>query len=595
MLLRPEASQGPRPAPVIASLIAHMSVLATIALAPSAPRKAPSLYEREIAPHEKKLVWYRFDKKLPDVSPPKQEATSRPLRAEVKHPNQTIVSRSPLSRPAKQTILTLGPELKIERELSAPNLMAFEAPKPPEPPPQPKLFTPPPQVKRSAEQPTVENGPKLAAIEPKNLPAQLPTTRVPKPEPKAFVPPQQAGKPAEPPQLQSADVRIEPRSPDQVLLAQIPGPSRPKPKTFTPPPQAPKRADARLTLPTAPALQSSPANPALVAGLSTRIALPARPQPKFFTPPPQGPKRTEAATLLRDAPALAQQNTTLLAGIPSKITLPAKPQPKAFTPPPAKTAPRPPAPELAGPAANLTAAVVGLNPADRAMPVIPEGSRPAQFSAAPEITLKGGAGGPVESATLVIPDLMIRGGAPKRESIATISRVAPTSRENLLAAGRPVITSDPPPTPPKAITGAVRVTAAPDPHFEGRTVFIVAIQMPNVTSYSGSWILWYAERKGAPGDSSEILPPGPLRKVDPVYDLSAVEDRVEGKVQLGAVIHTDGYVYGITILRGVDARLDNSAIAALRKWEFEPARRDGVPVDVDVVIEIPFRLRPKTK
>ena len=44
-----------------------------------------------------------------------------------------------------------------------------------------------------------------------------------------------------------------------------------------------------------------------------------------------------------------------------------------------------------------------------------------------------------------------------------------------------------------------------------------------------------------------------------------------------------------------DARLDNSAIAALRKWEFEPARRDGIPVDVDVVIEIPFRLRPPLK
>src|ERR1041384_3422576 len=196
MLLHPEASKGPRPAPVIASLIAHMSVLGAIALAPPVPRK-PSVYEREIAPHEKKLVWYRFDKKLPDVSPPKQEATSRPPRAEMKHPNQTIVSRSPRSRPAKQTILTPGPELKIEHELSAPNLMAFEAPKPPEPPRQPKLFIPPPQVQPAAEQPALENGPTLAAIEPKNLPPRLPTTRAPKPEPKAFVPPPQVTKRAE--------------------------------------------------------------------------------------------------------------------------------------------------------------------------------------------------------------------------------------------------------------------------------------------------------------------------------------------------------------------------------------------------------------
>jgi TonB family protein len=116
--------------------------------------------------------------------------------------------------------------------------------------------------------------------------------------------------------------------------------------------------------------------------------------------------------------------------------------------------------------------------------------------------------------------------------------------------------------------------------------------MPNVTSYSGSWILWYAERRSASTDEREVLPPEPLRKVDPIYDNSAVEDRVEGKVQLSAIIHTDGYVYGINVVKGLDPRLDKSATEALRKWEFTPARLDGNPVDVDIVIEIPFRLRP---
>ena len=92
------------------------------------------------------------------------------------------------------------------------------------------------------------------------------------------------------------------------------------------------------------------------------------------------------------------------------------------------------------------------------------------------------------SATITMPDLMIRGGAAKKESIATLVRVAPTSRENLLAAGRPVITADPPSGPPKSISGAVRVSSAPDPRFEGRTVYTVALQMPNVTSYSDTTI-----------------------------------------------------------------------------------------------------------
>ena len=268
-------------------------------------------------------------------------------------------------------------------------------------------------------------------------------------------------------------------------------------------------------------------------------------------------------------------------------------QPKPFTAPPSAVARSTPplenAPQLS---ANLTAAVVGVNPVDRPVPVIPEVSRPAQFSAAPEISPTGGAAAAAEAATIVIPGLTVRSGeTPKRQSIAALARVEPTSRENMLAAVRPSTVAAPALIPPKA--SATRVASGPDPRFEGRVVYTVALQMPNVTSYSGSWILWYAERERRAGEAAEISPPNPLRKVDPIYDLSAVDEHVEGKVQLAAVIHTDGYVYGITVLSGLDPRLDKNAMTALRKWEFEPARRDGAPVDVDVVIEIPFQLKPR--
>jgi len=185
MLLHPEASRGPRLPPIVGSLIAHMSLLALVAFGPPPAPKQESLYRREIAPHEKKLVWYRFDKKLPEVSPPKQKAAALRPRAEVKHPDQTIVSSSPKSDPAKQTILTPGPELKIQKDLAAPNLMAFEAPKPPDPPAPPKLFMPPPEVARTVEQPELEQGPALAAKSPQDL-APIPAPRVP-PKPFASV------------------------------------------------------------------------------------------------------------------------------------------------------------------------------------------------------------------------------------------------------------------------------------------------------------------------------------------------------------------------------------------------------------------------
>ena len=36
--------------------------------------------------------------------------------------------------------------------------------------------------------------------------------------------------------------------------------------------------------------------------------------------------------------------------------------------------------------------------------------------------------------------------------------------------------------------------------------------------------------------------------------------------------------------------LDEKAVEAIRRWRFEPARKDGVPVAVQINVEINFRL-----
>ena len=139
---------------------------------------------------------------------------------------------------------------------------------------------------------------------------------------------------------------------------------------------------------------------------------------------------------------------------------------------------------------------------------------------------------------------------------------------------------------------AARVSSYPDERFEGRPVYSMAVQAANVTSHSGSWLMWFSERDAPPGGGTDLRAPVPLRKVDPTYAPSAVEQRVEGKVKLSAIIRKDGHVDMVRVLNPVDQRLDQSAIDALRKWEFEPASRSGQPVEVDVLVEIPFRLAP---
>jgi TonB family protein len=138
------------------------------------------------------------------------------------------------------------------------------------------------------------------------------------------------------------------------------------------------------------------------------------------------------------------------------------------------------------------------------------------------------------------------------------------------------------------------VSSAPDPRLNGRAIYTVAIQMPNVTSYSGSWIVWFAEHEPQPGaPSHDVRPPVPLRKVDPKYIAAAAAEKVEGTVRLFAVIRKDGHVESVALLKHLDDRLDRSAQEALAQWIFQPALLDGSPMDVDAVFEIPFRLAPK--
>jgi TonB family protein len=130
----------------------------------------------------------------------------------------------------------------------------------------------------------------------------------------------------------------------------------------------------------------------------------------------------------------------------------------------------------------------------------------------------------------------------------------------------------------------------PNPRFEGKEVYSMAIQMPNITSYSGSWLMWYAAR--GIGPMTPLAPPVPFRKVDPKYIATAVAERIQGRVQLLCMINKDGRVEQVELVRGLDARLDQSAIEALTKWLFKPASKNGQAVDVDVMVEIPFHLAP---
>lgn len=114
--------------------------------------------------------------------------------------------------------------------------------------------------------------------------------------------------------------------------------------------------------------------------------------------------------------------------------------------------------------------------------------------------------------------------------------------------------------------------------------------MPNLNSRTGSWIIRFAELH-SPGSAAQedLSAPEPIRKVDPAYPASMVADRVEGVVVLYAVIRSDGTVSEVRVLEGFDERLDENARAALAQWVFRPGTKNGVPVDIEAVVRVPFR------
>ena len=234
-------------------------------------------------------------------------------------------------------------------------------------------------------------------------------------------------------------------------------------------------------------------------------------------------------------------------------------------------------------------AIVGLFPTRTKEIPAPKASQQAGFSAGPQPRRDAG-DSTVQPGQLTVPGLLARTGAPQPQPKLTASLEAPTSSRNLAVASRSVQAGG---TPAEL---EMRVTpTAPDPRLAGRVVYTVAIQMPNITSYSGSWIVWFAESEPLRGRELPVMrPPRPLRKVDPKYVPAAADEKVEGKVRLAAIIRKNGHVERVELLRHLDNRLDQSSAEALAKWEFEPATRNGIPIDVDAVFEIPFHIAPKS-
>jgi TonB family protein len=270
--------------------------------------------------------------------------------------------------------------------------------------------------------------------------------------------------------------------------------------------------------------------------------------------------------------------------------------------------PPPPSVQGSGPSSDGRLIALNLHPVAPSGPVdVPAGNRRGTFAATPagkpgaagtpdipagshHAAVGGGTSGPASSK---VPPGLFVGTGPKPESNSAVagdpggvSNARPSDNSPVLASATPPRVSAVPRRPSELPANATNELERKV--FGYRKSYSMILNVPNLNSAGGSWVMHFAELK-EDEKQGELVAPVATQMVHPGYPLELMRQNVQGTVILSAVIHSDGAVGDVRILRGVDDRLDQYASAALSRWRFRPATRNGDPVAIQTVVMIPFR------
>jgi protein TonB len=80
------------------------------------------------------------------------------------------------------------------------------------------------------------------------------------------------------------------------------------------------------------------------------------------------------------------------------------------------------------------------------------------------------------------------------------------------------------------------------------------------------------------------------RRIEPVYPALARQLHRNGKVELRAIIGTDGTVQSLQVVSG-DPLFINSAREAVLQWRYKPTYLNGEPVEIDTFITVIYTLQ----
>ncbi len=87
-----------------------------------------------------------------------------------------------------------------------------------------------------------------------------------------------------------------------------------------------------------------------------------------------------------------------------------------------------------------------------------------------------------------------------------------------------------------------------------------------------------------------VSAPRAVATPDPEYTEEARMAKTQGTCVLWLVVDDRGLPRNIRVVRGLGFGLDAKAIEAVKQWRFQPAMKDGRPVNVQISVEVGFHL-----
>jgi len=81
-----------------------------------------------------------------------------------------------------------------------------------------------------------------------------------------------------------------------------------------------------------------------------------------------------------------------------------------------------------------------------------------------------------------------------------------------------------------------------------------------------------------------------IHRVEPVYPPLAKQTHREGRVELRAIIGTDGRIRSLQIVAG-DPLFEQSAVEAVQQWRYKPTILNGQPVEIDTSIMVIYSMQ----